>query len=93
MDAKERDPGLDPLGLPDPDGRVYVALVARPHATSAEIAAECDLSPAAAARALGRLTQGGLVSRTGHPARYLAVEPDVALGDLINRQEARLGEA
>ncbi|MGH6655115.1 MAG: helix-turn-helix domain-containing protein, partial [Actinocrinis sp.] len=75
------------------DGRVYVALVARPHATSAEIAAESDLSPAAAARALGRLTQGGLVSRTGHPARYLAAEPDVALGYLINRQEARLGEA
>jgi predicted transcriptional regulator len=84
---------LTALGLAEPDAEVYLALVGRPRATAAQIALDCGLSPTAAGRALGRLAQCGLATRSGRPARYLAAEPDVALGELINRREAELGEA
>lgn len=86
--------GLTALGLTEADSRVYATLVGHPRSTSSEMAVACGVSPTAAARALSRLVGMGLAYKiTGRPVRYLAVTPDVAVSDLINRQEARLTQA
>jgi predicted transcriptional regulator len=84
---------LGALGLSELDGKVYVSLIGRPHATSAQIAADCQLSAIAAGRALARLAQAGLADRAGRPVRYAAVAPDEALGALIVERETRLNQA
>lgn len=85
---------LAALGLAETDGRIYVALVGRPRATSTELAEECGLSAVAAGRGLARLTEAGLAGRiSGHPVRYLAAAPDVVIGELIERREAELNRA
>jgi len=82
---------LAALGLAEVDSRVYVALVGRPRATSAELAEECGLAPTAAGRGLARLVRAGLAGRiSGHPVRYRAAAPDVVIGDLIGEREAEL---
>jgi sugar-specific transcriptional regulator TrmB len=57
------------------------------------LAAECALSEAEVGAVLLRLVQDGLVVQSGRPARYEATAPDVALGELIGRQEQRLSAA
>jgi DNA-binding CsgD family transcriptional regulator len=85
---------LAALGLAHSDGRIYVALVARPKATSAELAEVCGLSAVAAGRGLARLVESGLAGRiSGTPVRYLAAAPDVVISDLIDRREAELSRA
>jgi DNA-binding NarL/FixJ family response regulator len=85
---------LESIGLPEPDGSVYAAVVGNPRASAAELATECRLSASHAGRALARLAELGMVSRlAGRPVRYLAAAPDVAVGDLIGRREAELREA
>lgn len=84
---------LAALGLSELDVKVYVALIGRAHATSAQIAADCRLSAIAAGRALARLARSGLADRAGQPVRYVAVAPDVALGALVTEREARLNRA
>jgi predicted transcriptional regulator len=85
---------LTALGLTQADSRIYAVLVGHPRSTSAELADACGISPVAAGRALGRLTRMGLVRKISErPARHLAITPDVAISDLINRREAELNRA
>jgi DNA-binding Lrp family transcriptional regulator len=85
---------LATLGLAQSDGRIYVALVARPRATTAELAEECGLSSVAAGRGLARLVESGLAERiSGTPVRFLAAAPDVVISDLIDKREADLNRA
>lgn len=82
---------LEALGLPDPCGEVYAALVAAPHATAAELAQACGIARAAAVVALTRLVQTRMAGRTpGHPPRYLASAPDAAISSLIGQREDEL---
>jgi predicted transcriptional regulator len=85
---------LTALGLTQADSRIYTVLVAHPQSTSSELADACGVSPVAAGRVLGRLTRMGLARKISErPVRYLAVTPDVAISDLINRREAELNRA
>jgi hypothetical protein len=82
---------FESIGLHEPDGTVYVALVANPRASAAELAAESGVPVVHTGRALARLAERGMVSRlAGRPTRYLAAAPDVAVGELIGRREAEL---
>jgi hypothetical protein len=84
---------LESIGLPEPDGSVYAAVVGNPRASAGELAGDCGLPAPLTGRALARLVERGMVSRVaGRPARYLAAAPDVAVGDLIGRREAELRE-
>ncbi|HEX3786383.1 MAG TPA: winged helix-turn-helix transcriptional regulator [Pseudonocardiaceae bacterium] len=82
---------LDALGMAPADARTYLALIAHPRATAAELAEQCGLSPQRVGRALARLTADGVAGRVpGRPPRYLATSPDVALGALLARKENEL---
>ena len=85
---------LTAVGLTQADSRIYTALVGHPRSTPTELADACGVSPVAAGRVLGRLTRMGLARKIAdRPVRYLAVTPDVAISDLINRREAELNQA
>ncbi|GAA1967333.1 helix-turn-helix domain-containing protein [Catenulispora subtropica] len=82
---------FEALGLPDPCGEVYAALVAAPHATAAELAESCGIPRPTATVALTRLVRAGMAARTpGQPPHYLASAPDAAIGTLIGRREDEL---
>lgn len=79
------------VGMPDPDGRAYEALVLRGQATVADLAAELEMPRSRVSRILGRLTTRGFAIRLpGRPARFTAVSPDVAALKLITAQEGEL---
>jgi DNA-binding CsgD family transcriptional regulator len=79
------------VGMPDPDGRAYEALVLRGQATVADLAAELGMTNSRVTRILGRLAARGFATRLpGRPARFTAVSPDVAALELITAQESRL---
>jgi sugar-specific transcriptional regulator TrmB len=85
---------FEAVGLPEPDGSVYVNLVGHPRATVEELATTGDLSVPLTNRALARLAERGLASRLpGRPVRYLAAAPDVAVGELIATRESELRDA
>jgi sugar-specific transcriptional regulator TrmB len=84
---------LEAVGLSTREITVYQALLTRPGADAGRLAAECALSEAEVGAVLLRLVQDGLVVQSGRPARYEAAAPDVALGELIGRQEQRLSAA
>jgi sugar-specific transcriptional regulator TrmB len=84
---------LEAVGLSTREITVYQALMTRPGADAARLAAECALPEAEVRAVLLRLVQDGLVVQSGRPARYEATAPDVALGELIGRQEQRLSAA
>lgn len=81
---------LEAVGLSTREITVYQALLTRPGADAERLAAECGLPEAEVGGTLLRLVQDGLVVQSGRPARYEATAPDVALGELIGRQEQRL---
>lgn len=81
----------DVVGLPDPEGRVYEALVLRGPAAVVDLAAELEMPRSRATRILGRLAARGFATRLpGRPARFTAVSPDVAALELIAAQESQL---
>lgn len=82
---------LEAVGLSAREISVYQALLIRPGADAARIAADCGLLEAEVGTVLLRLAQDGLVVQSG--SRYEAAAPDVALGELIGRQEQRLSAA
>jgi len=82
---------LEAVGLSNREITVYQALLTRPGADVARIAAESGLLEAEVGKVLLRLAQDGLVVQSG--TRYEAAAPDVALGELSGRQEPRLSAA
>ena len=79
------------VGLPDPEGWVYEALASRGQATIADLATELDMPRSRVARILDRLAARGLATRmAGRPTRFAAVNPDVAVVELIATQESQL---
>jgi len=84
---------LEAVGLSAREITVYQALLTRPGAGAERLAADCGLAVAEVVTVLLRLVQDGLVVQSGRPARYEATAPDVALGELIGRQEQRLSAA
>jgi DNA-binding Lrp family transcriptional regulator len=76
------------------DERVLRALLTRPQATAAELAAMIGQPPDEVAAALDRLSGRGLVARlAGPPARYTAADPRTALDVLIHPAEHALRRA
>lgn len=84
---------LEAVGLSTREITVYQALMTRPGTDAAGLAAGCALAEAEVAVVLLRLVQDGLAVQSGRPARYEAAAPDVALAELIGRQEERLNTA
>ncbi len=82
------------LGLSEPDGQVYAALVAAPRSTAADLAERCGLTLQQSGKSLSRLAQQGMATRAPvERDHYLAVAPDVAIGTLIGHREAELRTA
>jgi predicted transcriptional regulator len=82
------------LGLSEPDGQVYAALVAAPRSTAADLAARCGLTVQQSGKSLSRLAQHGMATRAPVDRdHYLAVAPDVAIGTLIGHRETELRSA
>jgi hypothetical protein len=85
---------FEAVGLSEPDGAVYTALVAHPRASAAELGRICGLSAPQAGRSLARLVRDGLASRlAGRIAHFVAAAPDVAIGSLIGHREEALRQA
>lgn len=79
------------VGIPENEARVYEALIPQASATLDALASRVNFTNAKTARALVRLIERGLVTRTpGRPATYAAVEPSLAGSVLIARQEHEL---
>ncbi|MBX9421389.1 MULTISPECIES: transcriptional regulator TrmB [Streptomyces] len=77
---------LDVLGLEPDEERVYRALLGRPGSTAALLSGHLDdLAHAPVARALTRLVEWGLVSRSADE-RFTAAPPAMALGALISQR-------
>ncbi|MEV6956661.1 helix-turn-helix domain-containing protein [Streptomyces sp. NPDC051183] len=82
---------LEPVGLDDVDGAVYLQVVTCPRATATELAARLHLTPARLRKPLGRLVDAGLITRlTGSPTRYIPAPPEVAIDALATRREEAL---
>ncbi len=86
---------LESVGLFGAEEAVYRVLVATPEPSSSEEAATAaDLPRSEAAHAMtGLLTRGMARRAAGTPARYTAVEPEVAVGALIRAKEQQLAAA
>lgn len=79
---------LRPIGLDAREELLYTALVRRTRASAAELAVECDVSPAVARRILRRLVRMRLATRAGtSPTSYLAAAPDAAIDAILREQE------
>jgi hypothetical protein len=82
---------LERVGLPEPCGTVYSALVAHPRVSAAELAELTGIGPARVRQALDRLAAEGMASRAaGRNGTWLAAAPDVAIGSLVGRAEQEL---
>ncbi|MEW2545763.1 helix-turn-helix domain-containing protein [Streptomyces sp. NPDC047002] len=81
------------LGLGEAEERTYQALVASPHTTAAELAADMGTSTPVTAHLLAVLVAKHLATRNGRPARYLAAPPDVTLARLIQERDQDLSAA
>ncbi|MFE9204553.1 LuxR C-terminal-related transcriptional regulator [Micromonospora sp. NPDC007230] len=84
------------LGMPNAAAAIYLFLLERPTATTAELAAACDLDADGTIANLTWLRDHGLVLRakamaiTGVPDQWSAAEPDHALRDLVRARERTL---
>ncbi|MFB7375233.1 TrmB family transcriptional regulator [Streptomyces sp. NPDC056222] len=76
---------LDVLGLEPDDERVYRALLGRPNSTAILLSDQVVLPHAHVDKALSRLVQWGLVTRSADD-RFTAAPPAMALGALISQR-------
>lgn len=84
---------LELFGVQENTERVYRAMLADPQAGVAEIALELGLSDAAVSAELDRLAELLLVEpNPSGGTRYRALAPDLAIEELISRQENLLSE-
>lgn len=82
---------LESVGLPEPCGTVYSALVEHPESGAARLAEVTSLPLTKVRAALDRLTAEGMASRApGRAAVWFASAPDVAIGSLVGRAEQDL---
>ncbi|MEY9931688.1 hypothetical protein ABH926_006337 [Catenulispora sp. GP43] len=82
---------LESVGLPEPCGTVYSALVEHPESGAARLAEVTGLPLTKVRGALDRLTAEGMASRApGRAAVWFASAPDVAIGSLVGRAEQEL---
>lgn len=82
---------LESVGLPEPCGTVYSALVEHPESGAARLAEITGLPLSKVRGALDRLTAEGMASRApGRTAVWFASAPDVAIGSLVGRAEQEL---
>ncbi|MGW2863947.1 helix-turn-helix domain-containing protein [Streptomyces sp. NPDC001205] len=87
------DGPLVALGVPEPEERLYLHVLARPGRTTERIAAELALRDEQAADLLDSLAARGLLRRRGIPPSWSAVAPDVAVAALLLRREEELCRA
>lgn len=79
------------VGIPESEARVYEALIPQGHATVDALSSRVNFTTARTSRALAKLIQRGLVTRTpGRPAGYVAVEPSLAGSVLVAKREHEL---
>jgi sugar-specific transcriptional regulator TrmB len=91
MSSRDLQPLID-LGLTGYEASAYVALTRRGQATGTEVAQIAGLPRQRIYDVLGGLVARGLATVTpGRPARYTAIAPDDALGQLLGEQRDRLG--
>ncbi|MEU8618763.1 transcriptional regulator TrmB [Streptomyces sp. NPDC048623] len=83
---------LNALGLEPDEERVYRALIGRPDTTAALLSDHLALSHAPVDKALSRLVEWGLATRSAD-ARFTAAPPAMALGALIGRRRDALRTA
>ncbi|SDJ27448.1 regulatory protein, luxR family [Actinokineospora alba] len=82
---------LEPVGLSESDNSVYLALVACPKASLAELADRLRTPVGSVRRAMARLVAAGLVTKMlTRPTRYLPAPPDAAVEALIVRRQREL---
>lgn len=82
---------LEPVGLSESDNAVYLALLAQPAASAAELSARAELPTAGARKALTRLVEAGLATKVpSRPTRFLPAPPQVAMSALIARRRREL---
>jgi DNA-binding NarL/FixJ family response regulator len=87
-------PVLEALGVCSEDEQLYRALLARPEATTTELAGSTGWPAARVTRHLRSLLSLGLASRTpGRPARYTPAVPEAAVELLALRRQAAILEA
>jgi DNA-binding MarR family transcriptional regulator len=88
------DPGDDlaAAGLTQAEAAVYAQIIARPGSTMRELA-DWWTRPERLADTVSDLQAKGLVTDDGHPPRYAAVDPDVALEAPLFDYEDRLHRA
>lgn len=85
---------LESVGLSEPEGVVYEALVDRGPTTATDLRATTPGGPARLTRTLAALEAKGLISRIpGRPVRYAAVPPEVGLELLLVHREEELRRA
>lgn len=79
------------VGVTDPEGQVYEALVRRRQAEVATMVADVGFPRGQVARLLAGLVDRGLATRLpGRPRRYAAVPPDLVASSLIAERERDL---
>lgn len=82
---------LEAVDVGELEERVYQALVQRPGASAAEVAAASGVATRQARHALESLERKGLVSRSaGRTAKFAPTAPDVAIEVLILRKQEEL---
>jgi sugar-specific transcriptional regulator TrmB len=91
-DVTERP--LESLGIGAAEERAYIALLDRPEATLADLAAALASPPRKVQRLLETLQAMGLVSfAAGEPRRYVPASPDIAIEAILSRREGELRRA
>jgi sugar-specific transcriptional regulator TrmB len=84
---------LGRLGLTSYEAKAYVALLRRDSSTASEVARVAGLPRQRIYDVLGSLVERGLASaRPGDVVKYGATAPELALGQLVQRQREELGE-
>ncbi|MDQ0841125.1 helix-turn-helix domain-containing protein [Streptomyces sp. V1I6] len=83
---------LDVLGLEPDDERVYRTLLGQPNSTAVHLSDEVAVSQAHVDKALCRLVEWGLVTRSADE-RFTAAPPAMALGALISQRRDGLRRA
>lgn len=86
-------PLLEPVGLGSAESALYLAVLAAPRGTTAQLAAAMHSTPARLRPQLRRLVDSGLLTRlAGSPARYTAAPPDAAVDALVAGRQRELEE-